>query len=81
MPYGYGKVLNKRGADCYRRDTVMPKKGSGYVSVTIPEEIERDIEKIKRLGHGYQSKGDVVEDAVRRLLLILVKKPLEVRAE
>jgi Arc/MetJ-type ribon-helix-helix transcriptional regulator len=51
----------------------VPKKGSGYVSVTIPEETDRDIEKIKRTGHGYRSKADVVEDAIRRLLLTLKK--------
>jgi len=50
----------------------MPKRG--YTSVTIPDSLGSDIEKIKRMGHGYRSKSDVVEDAVRRLLLDLQKQ-------
>jgi len=46
----------------------MPRKGSGYSTVTIAKEIDKDIEKIKKSGKGYRSKSDVVEDAVRRLL-------------
>jgi metal-responsive CopG/Arc/MetJ family transcriptional regulator len=57
----------------------MPKKG--YVSVSIPEELGKDIDKIKRSGHGYRSRAEVVVDAVRRLVTDLKKpKPLEVPA-
>lgn len=46
----------------------MPRRGSGYCTVTIAKELDKDIEKIKKSGKGYRSKSDVVEDAVRRLL-------------
>jgi Arc/MetJ-type ribon-helix-helix transcriptional regulator len=46
----------------------VPRRGSGYCTVTIAKELDKDIEKIKKSGKGYRSKSDVVEDAVRRLL-------------
>jgi Arc/MetJ-type ribon-helix-helix transcriptional regulator len=56
----------------------MPKKG--YTSVTIPTDVEKDIDKIIHTGHGYRSRAGVVIDAVRRLLLDVKKRPVEVPA-
>jgi metal-responsive CopG/Arc/MetJ family transcriptional regulator len=50
----------------------MPKEG--YASVTIPEEVAADIDGIRRIGHGYRSRANVVKDAVRRLLIQLKKE-------
>ena len=52
----------------------MPRKG--YTSISIPDEMAREIDKIvSQKKHGYSSRADLIADAVRRLAKDL--KPLE----
>ena len=47
----------------------MPKKSSGYVNVSLPEELARYIEDVIKSGkYGYRTRSEFVVDAVRRRL-------------
>ena len=50
----------------------MPLPAKGYISISIPEEMVKEIDKVvKKRRYGYTSRADVVADAIRRLMAAL----------